>query len=341
MYYDHNYNPLPNYTEIEWPTTCGMGSLAKYSQIISTFSKVIPNNKNCLIFKHKSIMHREPMPDYIDYIIVSNSDHIASIDIDSSYFNRPAIILNYDFNLEHYYPFLLVLSSYMMTLQKDVNIHSSRKYRASYIYGKIRIPRIYALVELSKKPYYNELDITMLNHKARHKNLHEVMTNEDGLSVDDVADIFDEYTVLQDKLRPGYDDTSEWDLINKLGNGFDDSYLNIVAEGRIADVGMLTEKIYKPIRAGQLFLVQSAPNSIKFLRSMGFDVFDDYIDHDRYDGELDWKKRTQLMLTVLDDIYDRIEDIFFATTERRRKNQLWLQNPELHNLCLQGVVAQL
>ena len=337
MFYDHNLTPLPNYNSIIWPESGRLESLAKYSQFISTFSSVFPKDKTFVIIAHKSLVTTNTYN--ADYIIANDSDHILDIGIDG--FTNKTILLNYNFNLDRYYPFWMVLSSYMSTLQRKFDILGKRPHKASYIYGKIRIPRVYTVVELNKKSYYGELDITMSNHSARHTNINEVISGEDNLSIDDISDIFGNYTQLQQNLRPGHDQASEWDLINVLGKGYEDSYLNIVAEGRIADLGMLTEKTFKPIRAGQLFLVQGPPNTVKFLRSMGFDVFDDYIDHDRYDSEPDWKRRTTLMLSVLDDIYSNIEDIFFQTMARRQKNQLWLQSNELNKLCLKQVVQQL
>jgi hypothetical protein len=132
-------------------------------------------------------------------------------------------------------------------------------------------------------------------------------------------DFADKFFSTQNNF-PEYDPKPESELCSSIED-FTTSYLNIVTEARCDDIGYLTEKTYKPLRAGQLFLIQGPPGTIAYLRSQGFDTFDDLLDHDKYDNELDWKKRTDLMLSVLDKAYSHIEDYFLSTIERRLKNK--------------------
>jgi hypothetical protein len=70
-----------------------------------------------------------------------------------------------------------------------------------------------------------------------------------------------------------------------------DSVFNIVTESFIsADLVFLTEKTFKPIIWHQPFIMIGNPGSIEFLRTDGFDVFDDIIDHS-YDNIIEIPER--------------------------------------------------
>ena len=130
------------------------------------------------------------------------------------------------------------------------------------------------------------------------------------------SDIFNEYYMCSRINMPGWLD----------------SCLNIVTEPVIEDVGFISEKIFKPLRAEQLFIIQGCPGTVDYLRNIGFDTFDDYINHNLYDHELDWIKRIDLSLQVLDDIYQDIPKIFDATKKRRENNRKYLQSQALDDL---------
>jgi hypothetical protein len=67
-------------------------------------------------------------------------------------------------------------------------------------------------------------------------------------------------------------------------------------------------------------------------------MMDDYINHAHYDGELDWKLRTDKMLEVLDEIYGDIPKIFLATKSRRVYNRELLQSKGLEDMLLKDII---
>jgi hypothetical protein len=75
----------------------------------------------------------------------------------------------------------------------------------------------------------------------------------------------------------------------------------------------LSEKTWKPIRAGQLFLILGQPGTIESLRKLGFNVFDDYIDHS-YDNNVDITKRIELLSVELNRL---------ATLSKKEWKRLW------------------
>lgn len=82
-----------------------------------------------------------------------------------------------------------------------------------------------------------------------------------------------------DDLTP--DDHNDHELV--VREHFDDAYLNIVLETHMDVDGssgvFITEKTFKPIKHGQLFIIFGAPGTIQMLRDYGYDLFDDIIDH--------------------------------------------------------------
>ena len=107
--------------------------------------------------------------------------------------------------------------------------------------------------------------------------------------------------------------------------GYQESMLNIITE-TYHDTLYLSEKTFKPIRAQQLFLMCGPANSIKHLRDLGFDVFDDIIDHTYYDSESDWEKRIIKMHELLVEIYYDIPTMYKETKRRRNNNRKHLLN---------------
>ena len=53
------------------------------------------------------------------------------------------------------------------------------------------------------------------------------------------------------------------------------------------NVPLLSEKSVKPFAWGQIPIFLNLPNTVKYVREFGFDIFDDVIDHEYYDSELD------------------------------------------------------
>jgi hypothetical protein len=91
------------------------------------------------------------------------------------------------------------------------------------------------------------------------------------------------------------DDHNDHEIV--LNEHFNDSYLNLVIETHMdvdgSDGIFLTEKTFKPIKHGQLFLMFGAAGSIQILRDYGYKVFDDVIDHS-YDNEPRTTERFQM-----------------------------------------------
>jgi len=102
---------------------------------------------------------------------------------------------------------------------------------------------------------------------------------------------------------------------------FTDAYINIVPETTIINRIHQTEKIWKPILSGQMFVALANPFYIDRLRKQGVDVYDDVIDHSYYDCELDFETRFNKLHTLIKDLLSKdLLSINIALHNRRQRN---------------------
>ena len=313
-FYDQNLNLLPNYDAIDWgPGVGNFDEQAKHSQLIYYFKHRLSGQRVCICnnkFNAEFINSSD-----VDLVLVNRSDHPYPDKIVP--LTKPYIFLDSNFNQDNYHPYHLLYSAYHAKFD-TVDFTGTRPFKVSFINRNARHTRIYALLKLLDKPYSPDVKINWFKLGDDNQPIpeYEILVRQIG------KDLTDNFFSIEDKF-PEYIPRSESELCSEIGD-FTSSYLNIVAEASCEDIGFLTEKTYKPIRAGQLFLMQGPPGTIGYLRSRGFDTFDDFLDHNKYDNEPDWQKRTDIMLELLDKVYNRIEDYFLATVDRRVNNQLKL-----------------
>lgn len=126
--------------------------------------------------------------------------------------------------------------------------------------------------------------------KALTSNLYSWQTNNIGDSVlDDYSfKFFDgnkKYLDHPSSIHPGY--------ANITPQLFSKALWQVAIERESYMEGLISEKVIIPIFFKRPFLYLSSPNSIHFLKKLGFDVFDDYIDIS-YDKEYDLEKRCKM-----------------------------------------------
>jgi hypothetical protein len=83
------------------------------------------------------------------------------------------------------------------------------------------------------------------------------------------------------------------------------SFVQIVTETvYYQDKLHLTEKVFKPIVAGQPFLLLAAPNNLKYLKSYGFKTFGDYWD-ENYDSMPDPADRMNAVVNITEQLCNK------------------------------------
>ena len=355
--YDESGNPI-TYTDQFW-LGGWFGVPAKQSLINSALAKYYPGAEALLLIDP---YYSDPALKKI--VIENRSDHYS----DPRHYRPDNITLGSSFlDPASYFPFWLFFSKYA---QKDdvYGFPEQRKHYVSCLNRNFRIQRVFNLVELSKREYFKEvlftfrkligpnceLDFSVLHSDFRSKftqgNQWDDFENNDTsesifwkleklLGQDSINCFAELYKTVPD--IEVYSSNEYYHCARVYEPGWGDSYLNLVTEPQVDNIGFVSEKVFKPIRAEQLFLIQGCPGTVAYLRSIGFDTFDDYIDHGHYDNEPDWKRRTEKMLEVLDNIYSSIPDIFAATKTRRLYNKQHLASQDLENHLLKNLLEQI
>ena len=189
-----------------------------------------------------------------------------------------------------------------------------KTYKLSCLNGVPRFHRIYNWLILKEKSYANDLLLSM--HRRPDYLLDNPRSDDHGLSADIVA----KWNLIQSTL------TEKQFSITKGGrdlghSAYSDSYINLVTETTVIDKVFVTEKTWKPVASGQLFLILGNPGTLDYLRSQGIDTFDDIIDHKYYDNEQNWQQRIQKIHQVIEDlIQQNLYKINQSTWERRKRN---------------------
>lgn len=122
-----------------------------------------------------------------------------------------------------------------------------------------------------------------------------------------------------------YDNRNGVFIYNELNEELYKTILNLVTEnltgmteGDISNDGIytFTEKSIKPFLSKQIPLFFALPGHINLLREIGFDMYDDLVDHS-YDTELDSTKRLNLILNELERLL-KIDLIDFKNKNKSR-----------------------
>ena len=125
---------------------------------------------------------------------------------------------------------------------------------------------------------------------------------------------------------------SDYSLTNHLGLSMIEeehnrTFVSLVTESSIDNnVLFISEKTYKPIFAQQPFIIMGNPNTLEYLRSIGFKTFSDWWD-ESYDNELDVKKR-------MDKIFNIVESLCSKSLDELTQMRMDMKEILIHNYKL-------
>lgn len=119
----------------------------------------------------------------------------------------------------------------------------------------------------------------------------------------------DEQTVWLNEILPNLK-PYKYDLLNgeqlnaysTIFAGHTDAYCNIVVE-HSAEIEIVSEKSFKPFIAEQVPVYVGQRGITKFIESLGFDVFRDFVDYTKYDGLDLFVDRIEAMHQEIDKLY--------------------------------------
>jgi len=125
------------------------------------------------------------------------------------------------------------------------------------------------------------------------------------------------------------------DMKYTVGLHHSDAYFNFVIESELTGPVRLTEKVFKPIKNCQPFLIAGACGSIKQLREMGYRTFDSVVDHS-YDSiedpTLRWEAVTNEMCRIAKS--KKIHTMYTGCRADLLHNQELFLNKEMENILI-------
>jgi hypothetical protein len=241
----------------------------------------------------------------------------------------------------------------------DTSIYNKRDGFLS-LNGSMRTQRILLLIELIKNGYVNldgtisninnnisflfygnnKFDIESYNIFIDNMLLNEEITNEEFVLLNSISNSLPiiangEMGERPDLLLREYY-ANILNLVTDNATGFDDS--DNFKYGTIT----LTEKAWKPFKTHQLPLYIGLPGYVDVIRNLGFDVFDDFINHN-YDKEQNHIERIKIVVEELNKL-TQLDMLEFYNQNRKRfvkncaniyklKSEAYL---ELHNFIIQN-----
>lgn len=214
-----------------------------------------------------------------------------------------------------YFPHHYFGENHLILPQPNAINTINKKYKISCLNGNPHVHRIYNLLLLKDKPYFNDLLFTFHN------------TDEPWRS--DSPELSQEMKSEWERIRSSYNNRGGRETFF-LPNGenshpaFSDSYINLITETSVNPKVFITEKTWKSIATGQLFILLGNQGSIQHLRNLGVDTFDDYIDHSYYDNEPNWQQRINKIHDLVDYFMSldnsKLQQINQETYQRRLTN---------------------
>lgn len=332
MIVDENFNPV--LTE--------HNSHNLISIIASVLDEAVVNYVVCLIDRSviedsdKFQLYVDKVNEHnLDFIIIAN-DHPYYGDILSrtSLFNKPVIVLGtvvQDRSLTLLYPHWVI--TYPALCFIDYTTRNS-SFKKSYLYSCLNYHphdfRVANLVKFHQSSYWDKSLITFLdviNHWATAPFPFDYLNHGISGMINHYVDNGKQYFIdhLVPVLPLEYDDQTLGVSADKL-MGYDnpaylDTYVSIITESTIT-FSFLSEKILKSICAEQFFVVISGQGTVAYLRSLGFDTYDDIINHNHYDTQEHPKDRLRCVHELLETMKDMDwETIYKQTQDRRAMNR--------------------
>ena len=245
------------------------------------------------------------------------------------------------------------LASSIKRSRKKINIEqNNKKYLVSCLNGSPRSHRVYNYLLLKDHRNFSDFYFTM-HHDSQfesvldltHANLDVI--NHTQLSTEHVQQWLESRLQFANWENQNRNTSILPNQYNQMATDHDvynpaysDSYINLVTETVIDNHTFITEKTWKPVASGQLFLIIGYQGIISDLRKHGVDTFDDIINHDYYDNEPDWQLRIHKIHKVLNNLLEQdLEQLNQQTLDRRKSNAEKFINGKFFQSYLTDIIS--
>jgi hypothetical protein len=274
--------------------------------VTHTIDNVIIVNMSCDPFRGWEEQVVDELQKYkVDFVVLSG---------DAKYLHQPKPYICF-------VPYLYLWQRY--SYDPVIEIHQPRQYSISCMNKMARYHRIENFVKLKRKSYFKDLlfhmwyyyDKTAIKRQCPSKYYNrDIITEFESLIPKQVSEFNDDPHSIS---LPAYTD----------------SYINLVTETSIFENTIfISEKTWRPFMCGQFGLWLGNPGTVQFLRSCGFDVFDDVFDNHNYDLEPNLNLRIDMLHDTIDKIMRKdLYEIWVETLSRRQQNIEKFHSIDLEN----------
>lgn len=293
------------------------------------FTKYLPKN-TLLVLDSIHNSSALQIPDYIKHTVFEWSSNPVDIEqrwpevaLESctvltglfKYFKNPLPYHNTKF-----FPFWALWTSYQYANQY---CNHAKTHSVSCLNGTTWDHRKFVYLNLANKNYFDQIIFSYGHRPIQDHNQY----SNNGVNLRLTTEELQDLSQLPQRIT--YYDDGPVDIFELTHPAYTSAYVNLVTETTIrADTPMLSEKTFKPIAAGQLFVLVASPGSIQFLRDIGIDTFDDIIDHS-YDNVIDARARLLAALTQVDYLMTlNLEQIFPSIQTRLQRNATFFTSDE-------------
>ena len=323
----HFYNTL-NPTKKILPIAVNSYGLPGDDQKIKILDQIAKNPSAELIIFDKTIGPVDNELEYLDWIGGLNlaQDFILTT---SNYY--------YHFNK---HPNIVHLPRYYFTVSRDPNnqrpnIQDPRPHPMSCLNKNPWLHKTLNFVAMSKQPWFDRVQKSFGWVYPNPAEYYEYLST-DVLNTITKQDA--DYLQSIYPLRLSADD----DMTKFESNAcptYRSCYIDYAPESRTENT-FISEKTWKPLFSGQLFLILGPVGVIEYLRDVGVDVFDDIIDHS-YDQEPDLQRKIGMLMTVITDLLARdLDQLWQDTYHRRQKNLDLMYYPNFKKFMFGDIAAR-
>jgi hypothetical protein len=200
---------------------------------------------------------------------------------------------------------------YVFNNIKQTAIPHKKEHKLSCLNRSARPGRVHLFTKLVNQEYFRDIHYSFLNmymiktprnflmyaNRPQNKRAYEYLFPLNMVLDKDECDRTTKVFLENwDSFPIKIDDFMMYDDCNlTMVDAYTNSVCNLSTETFPVIYPFITEKTFKPISIGMPFFVHASAGSIEYLRSLGFDVYDDVIDHS-YDNETDYLTRTNMLL---------------------------------------------
>ena len=229
-----------------------------------------------------------------------------------------------------FFPFWILWTSDPHSVFANFDQHKfsnlPKKYKVSCLNGTPWNHRKLVYLHLAHTDYFNDIIYSFKHRPNTIDAMNDlVLTN---VEIDGLMHLPSTVNFIDNDEIVGIDVT-----INH--SAYLETYINLVTETNIrASTPMLSEKSFKPIVAGQLFILVAAQGAVQFMRDIGLDTFDDIIDH-TYDTITDNRLRIQAALAQVDYLMTLdLDQLYIKIQPRLLRNSEYFRSIEFRNQFL-------